>query len=65
MHTVYVKYISLYISLFQIRKYSYIAYDNLFQGIQIVTSKQRKQEKMPLLVISPRLNFHYYILKLS
>ena len=30
MHTVYIKYISLYISLFQIRKYSYIAYNNLF-----------------------------------
>ena len=29
-HTLYIQCISLYISLFQIRKYSYIAYDNLF-----------------------------------
>ena len=38
MHTVYIKYISLYISLFQIRKYSYIAYI-------ITRSRQTDSEK--------------------
>ena len=42
-YSLYTVHISLYISPFQIRKYSYIAYDNPVLGIQIVRSRALKK----------------------
>ena len=54
-YTLYTVYILLYISVFQIRKHSYIDYDNPVLGIQIVRSRALKKEGFLLVLFSLRL----------